>query len=200
MPGKMSLVFVKETGNVLAFGTRVAAPAAFEDIADLEGEELNAAKEKELAELLGSELVVRFDWKPTDPDFNSAKFGIPASELDVLIADTDEAVTGKPRKYYVDGTGKPSAVFATSVTLPTAQSSTKITVEISPDPVSSDTKVWLRVQASNEEDCRIAKGVLQPNVLGGKKVEIAVPELPGGDYLALVAISGFPLFAGKFTI
>src|SRR5437899_8231454 len=106
MPGKMSLVFVKETGNVLTFATRVAVPQALETIGDLDAAGQKAVKEKELADLVGAELRVHFDWDPADPDFKSAEFKIPAGELDVSIVDTDEAVTGKPRKFCVDNKGK----------------------------------------------------------------------------------------------
>ena len=197
MPGKMSLVLVKETGSVLTFGTRLAVPAVFEDFTDLEGEELTAFKENELTELVGPELLVRFDWKPTDTDFNSAEFRIPGNELDVSIADTDEAVTARPRKFCVDGSGKLSAVLGT-VTMPNKLKDT-ITVHVSV-PVGSDTKVWVRVQAATEDDSRIARGVLRPGVLGGDDADIAFPELPPGKYLALVAVAGYPLLAEKFTI
>ena len=196
MSTKMSLVILKETGNVLAYATRTAAPPGLAELDSLEEEDQKALKAQELADLVGEKLSFRYPWDPTLAGFKAAEFEVSADELDVAVIDYEPAVADDPHSHYLDAAGQ-ITFGAGKVKAIKGAADAKITVEVASAISSGARKVWLRVRGTRDEHWRMAKGTIEA---AETDAELSMPELPPGDYLAFAAVTGLSPLAKKITI
>lgn len=183
----MSLVYLKETGNILTYVTRRAAPSDIQNIATLEKTQQDIIKAKELETIVGTELVIHQEYEPSLTNSKVAKFLIPADQLDILIAKVNPDVLKVPRTYFVNDEGKTDTVDSQPVTI-SAQTKTKVTVT-APRIVTQKVNVWLRVQAQNTLDSRIVTGSIDA---GKDATDISFSTLPQSEtYPIFVSVSGF---------
>ena len=87
MTDKMTVLYVKDTGHVVAALTRVADPEALLT-ADL---------------LVGEALMLRYIGDPIALAYGFTNFLIESDELDMLTPDLDSGVTLSPRSFLIDG-------------------------------------------------------------------------------------------------
>lgn len=118
MSDKMTLLFVKETGHVVAGLTRAADPEA-NLTADV---------------LAGEALSVRLN-----PD---TEFLVEPDQLDVLITDFDEGVLAAPRMFFVDQDKKVQPVDVTTTVSASFSGTAQLTVTTS---VTEERKVWVEI-------------------------------------------------------
>jgi hypothetical protein len=188
MPDKMTLLFVKHTGHILAAVTRSADPTGTISAEDL---------------ARGGLLVRGFDSTRPSHQF---EFEVPSRELDVLTVDLEPALLLDPRAFFVDENKKvPMPVAGGSVPLPGVQlTATQVTVTpISTPPgstVSDDTKVWVQIIGGDLTQPLIATGTVPR---GQSNVAIPLVPLRTGDYDVLTFVATLPPFVpekGKMSI
>jgi hypothetical protein len=168
MTDKMTLLFVKHTGHVLAAVTRSADPTGKILTGDL---------------ALGGLLVRGFS--------GQEQFEVPPEQLDVLTVDLEPVLLLQPRAYTVD---QGQAVPLPNITAPTvALTATDVTVTLS-GPVPADTKVWSQVDGGNLTSPRVADGVI-PASVGASAVTLRIEAVDPGTYNVLVLVGGRLPFA-----
>jgi hypothetical protein len=170
MTEKMTVLYVKKTGHVLAALTRVGAP------------EGKITKEV----LVGQALPFRVMDETTK--INIAQFNVPTEELDILAADLDPELLLWHSQYSVDEEQK----FVRQITQAiTTIDFTTSTVSIDLGMAAIDTKVKVRVQ--------IESGNLnKPIIINDKEATVtpASPADPTGPLTAKFGISP-PLQGGE---
>ena len=182
MTEKMTLLYVKRTGNVLAFVTRNSEPEG-EVTADV---------------LAGSGLLVRYAGLPADTGFTTAQFLVPADSLEVKIADYDELVAQTPRNFYIDPDSKDVAqVDATlSASTPTKINNTQIKVKLG-GIVAEKTPVWVQVSGADPDKAQVREAEIDKNA---DQVDINLLTLDPGQHSVLVLVAGGRTFVDQFTI
>lgn len=193
---KMTFVFLKRTGQILATATRLALPPN----AILTGSETTdqraAISAAELKRLVGDELPVR-DMPLVSLTAGASSFDVvasgirfPANELDVVTGDFKPTSVADPRQYYIDkenltklGTEPDPTSFIVTVT------GTKITIVFTSIPDdSSNVLVWV-FRDDKTKDPILLDGVIS------KAVTVSTVEMPvaltPGNYHVLVLVQGF---------
>lgn len=172
MSEKMTLLFVKETGHIVAALTRAADPEA-ELTTDL---------------LAGEALLVRYFGNVQAIGYGNTEFLIPPEELDVAITDLDDGVISNPRGFFVDDEKQPqplNLVAAVSAATPLAQAS-QIRINAAPTEAS---KVWIQIVGPPPATPQVATKEIPA---GGPNVTIDIRPLdqPATQYHVLVLVAG----------
>lgn len=140
MTPRMTVVFVKHTGHVLAALTRTAAADAAMSAADV----------------AGPGLLVR------SAGASDADLEVPAEELDVVVTDLRPEVLLEPRAYRVLKNGEPQLDALSSlpgVTVTTT--TTDVTVTLVPPP-SSEVAVWVLLRKVASGETAVVTGEVTP--------------------------------------
>lgn len=172
MTDKMTVLFVKDTGQVVAALTRAADPEA-KLTADL---------------LVGEALVLRYIGDPTALAYGFTDFLIESDELDVLTPDLDTDVISSPRSFFVDSNQKavPSNSF-TTVT-PSFPNVTQILITLSV-AVTPESKVRVEIVKLGTAERQVATAKI---AAGGKLVDVNLRPLePTTSYDVLTLVQGF---------
>jgi hypothetical protein len=163
MTNKMTVLFVKHTGHVLAAVTRSANPTG-----QISAE--NLAR--------GGLLVRGFA--------GNEQFKVPPEELDVLTTDFDSALLLQPRAFIIEdgqpvqtpnGTN-PAAISGVSLT------SANVTVTLN-SPVDEETKVWVQVDGGNLVEPRTADGKI---LIHTQSTVLQIQTLDPGTYYLLTLV------------
>jgi hypothetical protein len=171
MTDKMTLLFVKHTGHVLAALTRSADPTGEISAADL---------------ALGGLLVRGAS--------GQKQFEVPSEQLDDLTVDLEPVVLLQPRAYTAD---QGQAVPLPSTTAPAVTlTATDVKVTLSAQ-ATAETKVWLQVDGGNLTSPRVADGVIPT---GMPAVTLPIEALDPGNYDVFALVSGYLPFVHSQTI
>lgn len=175
MNEKMTLLFVKETGHVLAAITRAA----------------DAESEIEAGALAGTALLVRYVGNPTGDGYGDKMLSVPADQLDVFTADYEARALLRPNDYFVSGADdqKKSQQVDRSlpVTVSLSMNNSQVTVEAN---VPDKTKALIILSGPTADERQVVAGEMIFNS-GTSKATINIAELkPGTDYLLLALIAG----------
>jgi hypothetical protein len=166
MPDKMTLLFVKHTGHILAAVTRSADPTGTISAEDL----------------ARGGLLVR--------GFNSdTQFEVPPRELDVLTVDLEHPLILQPRAFFVDATQKVPMPVAGGPVHAVLLSATQVTVTPIGTPVPEDMKVWVQITGGDLTQPLIATGTVPT---GGTNVALPLVPLNAGHYDVLTFIVTLP--------
>jgi hypothetical protein len=166
MTDKMTVLFVKHTGHVLAAVTSNADPTAKISAGDL---------------ARGGLLVRGFPAIP--PTTGNEQFEVPPGELDVMSVDLDPALLLKPRNFIIDD-GQLVQIPIATVNNVALTTPTKVTVTLAA-AVTEETKVWVQVDGGNLAEPRTAEGKI-PNT--GTSTELQIQTLDPGTYFVLTLV------------
>ncbi len=172
MNDKMTVLFVKETGNVVAALTRAADPEA-----------------KLTADLLAGEaLLLRYAGDPTVAGYVNADFLIKPDQLDVLIPDFDPDVLSKPQGFYVDSNQKVVPANVAASVAPTLPVRTQVLVTLDP-AVTPESKVWVQIVGPDPQDTQVVTGKI---AAGGLATTINLRQLQATThYDILTLVQGY---------
>jgi hypothetical protein len=176
MNEKMTLLFVKETGHVLAAITRAA---------DAEAKITAGA-------LAGTALPVRFVGNPGGSGYDDTVLSVPADQLDVFTADYEARALVQPNDYFVSGTDDQKkaelvnrALGITAISISAGNS--QVVFEA---PVPDKTKVMIVLTGPTASDQQLATGEMV-SVGSTVSATINVAELkPSTPYTLLILIAG----------
>ena len=200
MKTQMTLIYAKQTGNVLAVVTRAASGGAAQP-GDLTEEKQKELEQQELADLMGAELLVRHvTTGPATP--SDAEFAVPAASLGVFTTNADAAVIKNYRDFAFDATEKQLKPLATT-SLPAValQGSNAVKVTLVND-VTEDTDVWVLIQAEGAglPKSQVAKGVILKTDADKKNKTMTIQALtPSENYALLALVTGFVPVADEDT-
>lgn len=174
MSDKMTVLFVKDTGQVVAALTRAADPEA-----------------KLAADLLAGEaLVLRYLGNPTAIGYGDNEFLIESDELDVLIPDLDTDVIANPRSFIVDEnqTVQPANSF-TTVT-PSFPNTAQIRIAVGA-AVAQEAKVRVEIIDLDTSERQVVTGKIAAAAM---EVDINLrPLTPLTFHEVLTLVQGFEL-------
>ena len=196
MKEKITLLLLKDTGNVLAATTRAAMA---DEPTDKKLKEQQDAQD--LKALVGEALLVRFGGDPVDVanlKLTNAEFLVPPEELALLIGEFDAGVLQDARSFCSDDSQVPqpvTAVAAGNLTVAVSQTDVKFTVL---NPVTSKTKVWIQIQDETGSDIQVVRGAIEPVAGHDKDVTLPLRHLGSGTYLALALTAGYQPMTLKF--
>ena len=179
MTDKMTLLFVKKTGHVLAFMTRESDPET-------------TPKPEELA---GEALLVRYAGNPKGDSFAKAQFLVSPDELAVEVKDFDDLVVTRPRDFYLDTAKK---VVVASGVLPDvmAVGNSGINV-ILPANVTATTPVWIQVSRADPTKTQIRKSDIDDTK---NNTILSLLPLDSGDHYVLALVAGYAAVVKKIYI
>lgn len=167
MADKMTLLFVKHTGHILAAVTRSADPTGTLSAEDL---------------ARGGLLVRGFS--------SDTQFEVPPRELDVLTVDLDSALLLQPRAFFVDENQKVPVPVSSGTVNSVLLSATQVTVQpLASSPVPEDTKVWVQITGGDLTQPLIAAGTVPT---GGTSVALPLVPLHAGHYDVLTFVATLP--------
>jgi hypothetical protein len=182
MSGKVLLLYVKETGHVLA---------ALTVAADL-GEDVKAEA------LAGAALSVRYA-SALPISLGPTKIFVAADQLLVMTADYDADIMADPRAFFVeevDGQKKVSPLDQLTAVTAANQGFTQVRVsEASPGTVADEVKVWIQLAGPDPEDVQVATGKFTGGV-----ANVNVKALkPGTPYMVLLLVAGLRVMTIEIT-
>jgi len=196
MKDKMTLLFLRQTNQVLAALTRVAVPESAVPKGNESEDQKNEIEVAELKILVGDNLFVRdlpvkLPAQITKvPQFIKTGRSFPSADLGVLTLDLDAAVLMDSRKYVINSDNKPQLSFDPSGITFSADTAS-ITIEL-PAAVTVDTGVWVQVYLKDVElqtlICVIKKNDPDPH---NKKNSISVQLSHGDTYQFLTSVAGY---------
>lgn len=181
---KMTLLYVKSTGQVMAAVTRAALPGTAQDSA---GD--SAAAAAEVAALAGDALHVRGFARRGDASASSTRFAIPADQLAALTIERDEEQLLSPRSYAVLD-GKRLETFPRAllnVTLDVGASS--ITAATTEDLAEALPFVLQVMPVVGTEAGQRLEGTFQPHA---HSVSLGLQRPLDGSYDILLLFRGYP--------
>jgi hypothetical protein len=190
MSSKMQVLFVKQTGHVLAAFTRAADPEGKLKVEDLVGTALPVRAANDVMAATSPE-----------PLF------VPSDSLDIATVDLEEEALVAPSSFIASGTkldalggivpGQPALAYD-KITITTANN------------VAQSTKVWAQIQQTSpplgeEPISRVVEGEI---ISATKSVELVLKRLPDkqpasipdGSYDALILIAGQQPFFSRLTV
>ena len=190
MSDKMQVLFVKQTGHVLAAFTRTADPEGKVSANDLTGSGVRIRN------------VTRVGATPPGGETLS----VPPDSLDVAVVNFDADVFTSPLSFAAGGGVVAQLGTDIPQTIPSADFKTgQITVTLS-SPAAEDLSVWLQLEEvnplpGNEPERRVTQGLMSKTE---STVDLNLTIRPGGppasipkkDFYVLVLVAGHqPLFA-----
>ncbi len=210
---KMQVLYIEQTGHILAAFTREAAAESLIDVSSLVGTDLIVRNEKANPSPLSQTPIDREE-----------AFSVPIELLKPEIVDLNENAFVMPFNFMVGG-GQANEIDGTGTPVGTDQTLTNndIQIKLPQGPpkvtVSEDSKIWVQVQEKNdplsgsEPIRRIVEGVItkpnpSPGGSDGNSVTLTLRTRPdeqpapipltGKTYFVLVLVAGRkPLFFTK---
>lgn len=171
MSEKMTVIFVKDTGNVVAALTRAADPEA-QLTADI---------------LAGESLVLRYVGDPSETGYGETDFLIESDQLNVLIPDFEKDVLSGPRQFWVDRDEKVVPTDAVTTITAAFPNVTQIRITLSAATVE-ESKVRVEIVGPNPDDRQIVTGTIAAGVA---TVTINLRPLPAStDHDILTFVQG----------
>lgn len=195
MNNKMMVLFVKNTGHVVAAATRATDPEGKASAAALAGTGLPVRSSRKIAPTLAEEKALV----------------IPPDSLDVAVVQLDPDVFGSPLSFVAGG--GVVAKLGSSIAVVDLFKTDKVTIEAS-SPPSDNLGVWVQLEEvsptpGNAPERRVMEGVIDKGTNGtNKSVTLDLTIRPGGppasipnntkEYYILVLVAGHqPLFSQK---
>ena len=184
---KMTVVYVKDTGQVMAAVTRAAlaeaAPAAAAD-----------GTSPEVQALVGDSLPVRSFLNAATSIPNPTLFSIPADQLATLTVDRDEDQLLSPRGYTVLDGKKIEVPSATPLPTPATAGSDHSTLEVTlPADVLADLPIALHLVpvAGTAGNPQHLQGVFRPKTASAHLVTFSLRAALAGTYDVLILLKGY---------
>lgn len=201
---KMTVLYVKGTGHVLAAFTRAAEPAAEPAPAGPQptAEEIDdAPATAEVTGLVGAALAVRGFPDPAGTMFNLARFAIPAQRLMALTVERAEERLLSPRLYAVLDRKKLAVLpAANGLTLAVAASHPRILKLTLPAAATGPTWVQLHLAPAANGDSQMFSTLFTPTSTNGTAVSFSAPAPLSGTYDALILVQGLLAAALQVTV
>jgi len=184
---KMTVLYVKDTGQVMAAVTRAAlaeaAPAAIGD-----------GVSPDVQAMVGDSLPVRSFLNRTDNSLNSTLFSIPADQLATLTVDRDEDQLLSPRSYAVLDGKKLEVPPPTVLPTPTTAAGDPSTVVVTlPADVLADLPIMLHLvpQAGAAGTSQHFRGVFKPATATAHVLSFSARAPLAGNYDVLMLLQGY---------
>jgi hypothetical protein len=172
MSDKMTVLFVKDTGHVLASLTRASDPEAplTPDV------------------LAGDAFIVRYIGDPTASGYEESSFQFKPDQLDVLIPDLNAARLANPRGYFVDADKNVVPVNSVASVTPSFPSTGQIRVTV-PSALTQESKVWVQIVDPTTSEMQIVTGKI---AFAASQVDLNLSPLDSGtQYDVLALVQGF---------
>ena len=172
MSDKFTVLFVKDTGNVIGVLTRAADP-----------------EEKLAADLLAGEaFVLRYVGDPAAAGYGQREFLIEPDQLDVAIPDLDPAAIAAPLEFSVDGNKNLVPANSAGTVTPDLSSTSQVKITFNPK-VTSESKVWVQIVGPDPDERQVVTGKIPAN---GTTVTINLrPLVTGRNYDLLTLVQGY---------
>ena len=209
-PDQMTLIYLRQTRQVLAVATRTAVPveAADTDTEALDQQTKVTPEQKnnsatELKTLVGTDLLVRnlpvtvVNPSPPPPilaapQFLSDGLSFPVSDLGVITTELDLLVTLKSQSYFIDEKKKTQLALAPAA-IAFVASATEIKISLA-TAVASDTGIWIQIYVKNSADSpRTRQAIIEKEDPDPKNKEKVLAEqlTTGTTYQFLVSVQGY---------
>jgi hypothetical protein len=185
MNEKMTLLFVKETGHVLAAITRAA----------------DAEAKIEASALAGTALPVRYVGDPAGTGYSETVL-VPAGQLDTFTADYEARALQRPNDYFVAGKDdqQKSQQANRFITVTGAPQSGNSQLKIDAN-VPDKTKVLVILSGSTPADTQLVSGEMIYDAGLTKSIAILnIAQLNPGDYTLLILVVGVWPRTEKITV
>ena len=184
---KMTVLYVKDTGQVMAAVTRAALTEA-EPAPDGDG------PSPEVKALVGDSLPVRSFLDQATGFPNPTLFSVPADQFAALTVDRDEDQLLSPRSYTVLDGKKIEVPSATALPTPATAGSDHSTLEVTLSAdVLADLPVALHVVPVNGTagSPQHLQGVFRPATASARKVSFSLRAALAGTYDVLILLKGY---------
>ncbi len=169
MNDKMTVLYVKQTGHVLAAVTRVAAPDG-KIVPD---------------ELAGSGLLVR------GLGNNLQTFELPTPELDVQVVNLESNLLLRPWAYSFDDASKSVSLVTAAISATTVLTKTQVTVTLGQAVVATTAKLMIQIQGGSLAKPLIIKiPDTQIGTTTTTVINVPIVTLDDGDYQMVIFVSG----------
>lgn len=185
---KMTVLYLKDTGQVMAAVTRAAPAAGAQAPLD------PGAVDPEVTALAGEALPVRGFVVPLANDPNTLPFSIPAERLGALTVDPDEDQLLAPRRYAVTDDQKLAAQSGVFPPMPQVVAGDPSTVSVTLDAgVTADLPVTLLLEPVLDAagPGRLLHDVFKPNSTTSQKITFSVHPALSGTYDVLMLLKGY---------
>jgi hypothetical protein len=179
MNPQMGILYLSDTGHVLASFTRSAEPLNPESAPD---------------QFVGQGLHVRVAGKPSDPDFDSLDFEILSANLKFTEIALDLGVLANPRDYYVDSSSRANAFTGGAVTLTPGGGKFTVTVPAVP---ASPSRFVILVQSSTQSGTHYLSPQLSTTSVN---TNVDLSALASGKYHVLVCVPGYPVVPAEVNV
>jgi hypothetical protein len=189
---KMTLLYVKSTGQVMAAVTRAALPGTAQDSA---GDPAAAAAE--VAALAGDALQVRGFAQRGAAPVSSTRFAIPAGQLAALTVERDEEQLLSPRSYAVLDGKKPETFPRALLNVALDVRASSITATITEDLSEALPFVLQVMPVGGMEAGQRLEGTFQPHA---HSVSLGLQRPLDGSYDILLLFRGYPPEVRNFHI
>jgi hypothetical protein len=184
---QMDLLYLSDTGHILALFTRAGGPPQLEKVPDA---------------FVGAGFHVRGLEAPPHiapfTDYNNEDFVIPSNHLAFLSADLSQSVVSAPRDSYVDATNnnklQPLQSTGASVTSPVVLPTLAITLAATPTSILN--YLVLIAQESQGTPALPITGSINASTTAS----VTIPTLAPGNYFALVFIETYSAQVIPFTV
>jgi len=176
---KITVLYVEQTGHVLAVLTRAA----------------DAEAEPAVEELAGEALPVRRLGDPTETWFPTVEFLVPASELKAKNVDLKPGVVENPRGFYLDENDEVQPLDATSAvddaSLNVAGTQVAVTVT-GAAVIAEKAAVWIHITDPNPANAQTQTAEKAETV---NTANVNITPLSAGTHHVLTLVAKVPPFA-----
>lgn len=174
MSEKITILYVGQTGHVLAVLTRAA----------------DAEAEPAVEQLAGAALPVRRLGLSTASWFPSVEFLVPPSELKAKNVDLKPGVIENPRRFYLDENDELQPLDATNSISSATLSGTQVTVTIAgAAAIAEEADVWIHITDPNPANTQTQTAV---KAAASPTVNVNISPLSAGTHHVLTLIAKVP--------
>lgn len=178
MSEKITVVYIEQTGHILAALTRAA----------------DAEAEPVVAELAGEALPVRRLGDPAEGWFADAQFFVPAAELKAKSVELKPGMIENPRSFYLDENGEAQPLDATFAVDDATLNGTQIEVKVNAAAKVEKAAVWIHV---TDQDLAKAQTQTDEKAENNDKVNVNISPLSAGTHYVLTLVAKTPPNAFK---
>lgn len=184
MADKMTVLFNKQTGHVMAALTHIADPTT---VLPPETVARGGLRVRFTLTYVGATA-------PTDPEM----FDVPPEELKSLNVDFSEALLLHPSAFQVDEKQQQALALSNSAALSTVTlAASTITINPTNAALASDTKVWVEITGGS-----LTRPIIKSDIIktGDTEVIIPIETLTIGDYQVFVLAETYPPYTKTLTV
>ena len=172
MSDKMTVLFVKDTGHVLASLTRASDPEA------------------QLAPdvIAGEAFIMRYIGDPAANGYEDSSFQFKPDQLDVLIPDLNASRLSNPRGYFVDADKNVVPVNSVTTVAASFTSASQVRLTVG-SPLTQESKVWVQIVDPTTSEMQIVTGKI---AFAASQVDLNLSPLDSvTQYDVLALVQGF---------